>query len=306
MGQATSQEAEGGVMHEMLGSCVLVGVDGSLESADASRLGRRLSLASGGALRLLAAAYLPSLEVAALRSRMSIERVREALLARARERAVAGLEGILDPGAVEEALIVRIGRPEHVLAQTARELGADSIVLGGRRHGPPASWLDRGTAHHLLRTGEWPVVVTGPDRGAVQRVLGAVDVSFATRPTITAAARLAALLDVPLELIHVAAWPDLPRGELLDLDPPGPELEEAAEQELRAMMPPDVPLTVRRGAVTAILSRAAEEGPPALLVLGAQGRGWVDRLLLGSTTEAVLAALPCSLAIVPSSPDSLT
>ena len=44
---------------------------------------------------------------------------------------------------------------------------------------------------------------------------------------------------------------------------------------------------------------AVRRGPAALLVLGTHGSGWVDRLLLGSTTEELLARLPSSLVIVP-------
>lgn len=292
----------------MLDRCVIVGVDGSPEAADAVRFARRLVRASGGELHLVAAAQELSVEVAAVRARLPVGRVQEALVWSARKRALAGLDGVVEPDEAEEALRVRIGRPEHVLAEMGSELGADLVVLGGRRHRGPGSWLNRGTALHLLRTGTRPVVVTGPDGGDVQRVVAAVDVSFATEPTVKAASRLGELLDLPVQALHVPRWPDLPKGVrvALDLRPPGPELEREAEIELRAVAPPSVPLTVQRGEVVPILLRAAREAPPPLLVLGAQGRGWIDRLLLGSTTEALLDELPCTLAIVPSSPDPST
>lgn len=295
-------------MPDVIGRCVLVGVDGSPEARDAVLFGRRLIRASGGELHLVAAAQELSVEVAALRARLPVERVQQALISSVRERAIAGLEGILDARDAEEALRVSIGRPEHVLAETGSELNADLFVLGGRRHRRPGSWLGRGTAHHLLRTGSRPVVVTGSDGGHVERVVAAVDVSFATEPTVKAASRLAQLLDLPLQVLHVSRWPDLPKGVRVDLGhhPPAPELEQAAELELRAVVPSSVPLTVQRGEVVPLLLRTAREEPPPLLVLGAQGGGWVDRLLLGSTTETVLAKLPCSLAIIPASPDAST
>jgi nucleotide-binding universal stress UspA family protein len=54
--------------------------------------------------------------------------------------------------------------------------------------------------------------------------------------------------------------------------------------------------------VAEILVDAVRRGPAALLVLGTHGSGWVDRLLLGSTTEKVLARLPASLLVVPCVP----
>jgi hypothetical protein len=36
-----------------------------------------------------------------------------------------------------------------------------------------------------------------------------------------------------------------------------------------------------------------------LLVVGSHGKGWVDRLLVGSTTERLLNELPTSLLVIP-------
>jgi len=38
------------------------------------------------------------------------------------------------------------------------------------------------------------------------------------------------------------------------------------------------------------------------VVVGSHGKGWVDRLLLGSTTERLLDQLPASLLVVPAPP----
>jgi nucleotide-binding universal stress UspA family protein len=54
--------------------------------------------------------------------------------------------------------------------------------------------------------------------------------------------------------------------------------------------------------VVETLTQAARSGPATLLVIGTHGAGWVDRLLLGSTAEGLLARLPASLLIVPSLP----
>jgi nucleotide-binding universal stress UspA family protein len=292
----------------VIGRSVVVGVDGSAEATDAVVLGRRLAQAAGGRLHLVAAAPEFAVEVAALRARLPLDRVREVLLSAATERAIASLEGALGRHEVEEALTVRLGRAEHVLSEVGRVLDADLVVLGGRRHKAPASWFERGTAHHLLRMGERPVLVTGPDATRLERVLAAVDLSFATEPTVAVARRLAELIDAPLEVLHVARRPELPPGLGLDLDFDAPRevVEQEARRELAEVVPPSVPLTVRSGEVVPSVCRVVEDGPPTLLVLGAQGRGWSHRIILGSTTESLLERLPCSLVVAPCSPDALT
>ena len=70
--------------------------------------------------------------------------------------------------------------------------------------------------------------------------------------------------------------------------------------QLWANLPERAERVLVRGQTSAVLKAMAEEHPGTLLVLGAQGRGWMDRLLIGSTTESLLSALPSSLAVIPS------
>jgi nucleotide-binding universal stress UspA family protein len=36
-----------------------------------------------------------------------------------------------------------------------------------------------------------------------------------------------------------------------------------------------------------------------LVIVGSHGKGWVDRLLIGSVTEQILSALPASVLVIP-------
>jgi len=36
-----------------------------------------------------------------------------------------------------------------------------------------------------------------------------------------------------------------------------------------------------------------------LVIVGSHGKGWVDRVLLGSTTERLLNKLPCPVLVIP-------
>ena len=56
---------------------------------------------------------------------------------------------------------------------------------------------------------------------------------------------------------------------------------------------------LRDGAVPARILEAARELPADLLVMGTHGQGGLERLLLGSVTEAVLRKAPCPVLTIP-------
>jgi nucleotide-binding universal stress UspA family protein len=63
-------------------------------------------------------------------------------------------------------------------------------------------------------------------------------------------------------------------------------------------VPPD-DRVVRRGRADEEIAEEASAWHADVVVLGSHGRGWVDRLLIGSTTERLLNRLPASLLVVP-------
>jgi nucleotide-binding universal stress UspA family protein len=206
--------------------------------------------------------------------------------------------------ALDRALTARTGRPERVLVDAAKELQAASIVIGGKSRRGLAPWFRRGTAHHLLRRLDVPILVSGPRSARIARVLVAVDLSFAAAIAIEAAEEIARLLDVPLEALHVIDDTLFASGVPLPIDPDrlaGATLARL-ETEIWPLLADGRERSSRSGPVGEILADAARRGPAALLVLGTHGSGWVDRLLLGSTTEDLLARLPASLLIVPCIP----
>jgi len=288
----------------MIGRSVVVGVDKSPESRDAALLGRTLATAAKGSLHLVTAVSDPLTDVAAVRMGLDADRLHKSLQERARSSTEANLGDLFDARELAEILTVRLGRPEHVLSEAGEELDADVFVLGGRRHRPPTSWIQRGTAHHLLRTRDRPVLVTGPDGPEIDRVLVAVDLSFAAEPTIAAATTLADLLDADAEALHVVGYSDPPEGwdPGLDVESIHDDAETLAAQKIWPLLPEAAPHHILRGAPVPTIRAAAEAEGSTLLVLGAQGRGRIHRLLLGSTTEALLGLLPSSLAVIPIAP----
>ncbi|HSH75326.1 MAG TPA: universal stress protein [Longimicrobiales bacterium] len=288
----------------MIGRSIVVGVDGSDEASDAAALGNRLAIGAGGALHCVLAVSDPIADVAAARLSIDADQLHEELVAEKRRKVAERLSRVLGERKAAETLTARLGRPEHVLAEIGREVDADLFVIGGRRSPAGRPRLRRGTARHLMRTGEAPVLLTGPAGPHVDRVLAAVDLSFAAPPILRVATELASLLGVRLEGLHVSTLPSMP-GEwkpALDASAVLEASAERAERLLWSSLPEGATGATVPGAAVPEILRVAGQVPHTLLVLGAQGHGWVHRLLLGSTAESLLDALPCSLAMIPVRP----
>ena len=285
----------------MLGNSLLVGVANTPEARDAAALGLRIRAVSEGELHWVTAATDVLANVSAVRRRLDVDRLHQALIEGATLEVTTALHGLVDEKELAQLLVTRLGRPEHVLEAYSREVNADLIVLGGRVRSPTQMLPRRRVARHLLRAGELPILIARAGSGDFDRVLVAVDSSQAASPTIRAAAELAHLLQVGLEALHVSPeLPPFPESEqAVDRRELESDQEEQVERELWPLLPSGTPRRIVRGLPVPEICAAAAEGASTLLVVGAQGRGWISRLLLGSTTEALLSALPSSLMVVP-------
>jgi nucleotide-binding universal stress UspA family protein len=188
-----------------------------------------------------------------------------------------------------------------VLRDAAHELDAGLVVLGGKHHSAIGRWVVGSTAHALARSLDVPLLVAIAG-GPIRKVLAAVDLSEAAGPTVHAAERFAGMLGASLRVLHVVEpLPVIPDTPLHFND--DEVLERSREHLERYVWPlinlPDAETVVRRGlAVDVIAADAATEGAD-LVVVGSHGKGWVDRILIGSVTERVLSALPVSVLVVP-------
>lgn len=280
---------------------VVIGVDRSEPGRDAAVVGIRLAEALG------AQAYLvhgtPPVVGPVVPGELYTD-VTPALtrqVARVREQLVVWLGGTVPPAALDR-LEVRFGRGAGVVAQVARERKAGLVVVGGKHHTALGRWLAGSTAHHLVRTLDAPVWVTGPSPHVVKRVLVALDLSYAVHRTFEAAVRAARLYGASLRAMHavapfpvIAELPPLTDYEAFHAD---------SEQELERCLEPlteDVVVerSVRRGYAPEAIAAEVNSWGADLVVVGSHGRGWMERLLVGSTTERLLNQLPTSLLVVP-------
>ena len=272
---------------------IIAGVDGSAESVQAAALAWRIAEAGGAKCYFVFAA--PEPWPGGVEPLLYPPRIYDQLVADVRRLLEEGLRGKI-PAAGREALVVRSGRPGVALADVAKERGAELVVVGGRHHGTLMRSLGGSTAHYLVRTLDTPVLVVGPGARPMRRVLVAADLSEAARPALAAAGRYADVLGAQLRAVHVVEPAKFPTVVPLSIDEA--EYERRCRDVFEGLGPPPDQV-VRRGIAVDAIAEEAARWEADLIVVGSHGKGWAERMLIGSTTERLLNLLPASLLVVP-------
>lgn len=282
---------------------IVVGVDASPEAAAAAAFACRMAEAAGTTCHLVHA----SREVWSTLAAMELpDRAREfsrAQIEEAHEEVQHALWNLV-PAKQLQHITIRLGRAPMVLRQTVAELGAGLVVLGGKHHSVLGRWLGGSTSLNVVRTTEVPVLVTAGTPPETKRVLVAVDLSRAAVPTLRAAEEHAALFGAELRALSVLEpLPVIPETTApYDSSEYYAMLQELLRRDVWSQIRAHgVQTLVRHGMAVETILREAAEWPADLLVVGSHGKGWVDRLLLGSVTERLLNHLPTSLLVVPTS-----
>jgi nucleotide-binding universal stress UspA family protein len=279
---------------------IVVGVDASEPAARAAALGWRMAEAEGTKCRLVHAARDPWAAFATLDVPERATLLTAAQLDQEREQICTALRDAV-PAAALNDLVVRVGGPATVLSQEVERLGAGVVVLGGKNHSALGRWFGGSTSVNVVRTTLVPVLVTAGTRTTFRRVLAAVDLSDASGPTLDRAQEYADLFGATLRAISVfEPLPTIPEAFPINVEDYYRLEEDLLRQEVW-------PRVRRRGAETLVrygmtvdtLLREVAEWPADLLVVGSHGRGWAERMLLGSVTERLLNHLPTSLLVVP-------
>ena len=227
--------------------------------------------------------------------------IRRSMLSAARKKILERLRGNV-PESCLESVEVRMGRPPRVIRELVAERDAGLIVVGGKHHRVLGRWLAGRTGYHVVRLADVPVLVTTPAAARFERVLVAVDLSEAARVTIVAAERFAAMLGARLRVLH--AVEEIPFAPEVPAAPSTQDLLNAATAALEtdiwpAIRTPDAERVIRRGSPLGVIERETAEWGAQLVVVGSHGKGWIDRMLLGSVTEGLMRHLPASLLVIP-------
>jgi nucleotide-binding universal stress UspA family protein len=275
----------------------VVGVDASSEAASAAAFAHRTAERVSAGCRLVHATpdVLGPFDVWEGAS------YRRAVAAHARSQVAEALAGKVPPTVLDE-MIVRLGSPAVVLQQAVAEVDAEFVVLGGKHHSTLGRWLGGSTSLNVARTTDVPVLVTAGAPTAIRRVLVAVDLSGAARPTLAAAERYAALFGAELRALSVfEPLPAIPEvGPAYDTTQYYAMSEELLNRDIWPVIrTKGVERVVRYGTAVETILREATDWKADLLVVGSHGKGWAARVLVGSVTERLLNHLPTSLIVVP-------
>jgi nucleotide-binding universal stress UspA family protein len=195
-----------------------------------------------------------------------------------------------------------IGAPWEIVAEQARSLQADLIVVGSRGHTAFERLLLGSNADRIIRTAPAPVLTVHPSDAPAPKQIGTVVVGVDLSEGSLRAVAFAERLLQPIRgrarivLVHscmpalAAMGPDAPVVLISDWD----ESEQEAREELERIASElrtehlDVDVNVHRGHAVEAIQVAARNAKADLMVLGTQGRTGLGRYFLGSVAERVV------------------
>lgn len=277
---------------------ILAGVDGSPGSRDAAALAGALGAATGGTVELVGVFHDPRVH---LPGRHHADPEAE----RALEAAVGAIRDEVSPAATVR--VVADHAAARGLQHAAEEDDASLLVLGSSEGGETGCVRAGRVARQAMRSAPCPVLVAARDAPpALQRIVTGLDGSAESQLALAAARELAAATGA--ELLVVAVVDDrfpvshVPGGVIIDLAD-WERIVAADRAHTQAMLERLVPegegvrRELREGDPTDGLVTAAIGAD--LLVVGSRRWGRLSRVVLGSTSEDLVALSPCSVLVVP-------
>jgi nucleotide-binding universal stress UspA family protein len=228
------------------------------------------------------------------------------------EDAAHRLEKSAVPPDLLEKTIVRFAPPHVGIAEAARELEMDLIVISAQGRTGLARVLLGCTAARVVRHASCPVLTVRPVGGAkvpgpraaglgpvIKRILVPIVFSEECDSAIRFATSLARMTGARLTLLHVVA--PLPRNYtkyIAEIQEYDAEVKLDTKQRLKALaatVPPDVATRVllRQGTPHSGIINATRQDRSDLIVLPTRGLKGLKYYLLGSTAEKVLRYALC-------------
>jgi nucleotide-binding universal stress UspA family protein len=192
---------------------------------------------------------------------------------------------------------VALGDPQDVIVASAVDWKADLVVLGTRNLGWIEAFFRGGVSLGVVRSAPCPVLVCKGRPRDVRTVTVALDGSPHARQALDWLSRLPLAPTTRIGLVGVID-PDHDRSIADDRR----EQLEAELSQTAGMIGSrgvSVETILTTGVPAARIVEEAERHGADLLVVGARGIGAVTRLILGSTSEAVLRRARCPVLVVP-------
>lgn len=286
---------------------ILIGTSLGEESDQVVRSGLAVARAVGARVFLVHAAPLEPQLIGYEAGADTVARLDQ--LSRREEELRQQIDRLGAGGPALEDSRIETGAPHRVLLETAKEIGADLIVVGATGSGPLAAELLGSTADRVVRKAACPVlIVRGELRMPPREVLAPVDLSTLSgdsfRRGLQILAQLTGTSRVRVRAIHALSLLDA-----LDFrERTGMSVDQArqhvASQLVRfihengSALPLSVEAAVFPGEPRFEILRELEEQPADLVILGTHGRGGLDRLVLGSVASTVSRNAPCSVLVI--------
>lgn len=207
------------------------------------------------------------------------------------------------------------GRPRREIVECAKEWDADLIVVGSHGHGAVTRFFMGSVAQAILRHAPCPVEVVRPrlSNGATSikrmRLLVATDGSpcsnaairsIALRPwPANTEARIVSVAEIAGSSVEPSFIENVDFIERLQTDATAHARDAiAAAKDALAGTSLKISTETANGNPKTAIVDAAKEFAADLIVLGTHGRHGVDRLLMGSVSEAVALYSHCSVEVI--------
>jgi nucleotide-binding universal stress UspA family protein len=208
------------------------------------------------------------------------------------------------PGREVETLSYIGGSPPRVFEQFALDHAIDLIVVGSPHHGAVGRALSGSVSQTLLHGAPVPVA-TAPhgyaDRanGALGTIAVAYDGDEGSQAALGYAAALARAAEAELDVLTVER-PTAPVSGAIAYTLALPQDVDDIQRQALAEVDPSIQIRRRvlEGPTAEALADACHEGVD-LIVVGSRGYGTVERVLLGSTSAALIREAPCPVIVVP-------
>jgi nucleotide-binding universal stress UspA family protein len=214
----------------------------------------------------------------------------------------------LGPHGATAAVRVADGDAREEIMRVAEDWDADLVVMGSRGLGRAQGFLLGTVSLAVARHGTRPVLVVKGRTRALGSAVVALDGSENALNALRLFARWPKLADLTVRLVGVVEPLPFPRTAPKMIQAQLQAAVAAAEAErrdalqqafavARPLLPGKITETLTSGDPASEVLRIADEDAVDLVVLGARGLGVVQRLLLGSVSEAVLHDAQCAVLI---------
>ncbi len=283
--------------------CILAGIDLGAGTAQIVSYAAAFARAAGAPVRLLYVVDFLLTPPSYLMPYIEQERKRD-------EAEMAKWQAVLAGQGVAAQQSIVMGRLQESFNKAVADLRPDLLIIGYASH-----LLRPSSSERLIKSVNVPMLVVrgreaeaGTEPAKIARILCAVDFSESSRAALRQAAALAAAFGAQLQVVHAlpvhtlrerwGRWEPAGRaeGERFEKDATG-----RATQDLEALLREAgiaAPATVGAGEPAELICEAAEAGQCDLIVMGARGLSYIEGMLIGSVTEAVLKDAPCPVLIV--------